>query len=140
MAIGLISFFSAFGSFGPPRYFWCAFVGMPLIAVGAALSKFGYMGAVGRYVAGEIAPVAKDSVNYMAVESKDAIRHVAEAVGSGLSQRSAANRRCPKCNVDNQAEAKFCNDCGAALMKNCAHCGKSNAPTARFCDKCGQSF
>ena len=142
--IGFVSFFSAFGSYGTPRYFWCAFLGMPLIGVGLSLSRLGYMGAVGRYVAGEIAPVAKDTVNYLAEENKDAIRHVSEAIGAGLnhSRPSTTLVRCHKCNTENQAQAKFCNNCAAALLKNksCAQCGELNDPDARFCDNCGRTF
>ena len=29
--IGLGSFFASFGSFGPSRFFWCAFLGLPLL-------------------------------------------------------------------------------------------------------------
>lgn len=144
VVIGFISFFSSFGSFGPPRYFWCAFLGMPLIAVGANLSRFGYMGAIGRYVAGEITPVAKDTVNYMAEESKDAMRHVSEALGAGLNQGRSPTVivRCHKCNAENQAQAKFCNNCAAALLKSraCAQCGELNDPDARFCDNCAFPF
>ena len=31
---GFASFFAAFGGAGPPRDFWCAFVGLPLLGVG----------------------------------------------------------------------------------------------------------
>lgn len=65
-AIGFVSFFSAFGGFGPPRYFWCAFIGLPLIALGSAISRYAFLGAVSRYVANEVAPVGKDVINYMA--------------------------------------------------------------------------
>jgi hypothetical protein len=34
LIIGMASFFSAFGGGGPPRLFWCCFVGMPLLFVG----------------------------------------------------------------------------------------------------------
>ena len=83
-AIGLGSFFSSFGSFQPPRYFWCAFVGLPLIALGGAICKFAFLGAVTRYMANEVAPVGKDVVNYMAEGTKGAVRDVAAAVGEGL--------------------------------------------------------
>jgi hypothetical protein len=53
--IGMVSFFSAIGSFEPPRYFWCCSLGLPLIFLGTVL---GYLGAVTRYVSGESAPVA----------------------------------------------------------------------------------
>lgn len=84
--IGLASFFSAFGSFGLPRLFWCSFIGMPVLFVGAAMSMFGFMGAIARYQAGEIAPVAKDAVNYMADGTKDGVRTVARAVAEGIEE------------------------------------------------------
>jgi hypothetical protein len=63
MIVGYGSFFASFGSFEPPRFFWCAFVGMPLLFVGIVMCMFGYLGAFQRYVTGESAPVAKDVVN-----------------------------------------------------------------------------
>ena len=44
--VGLGSFFSSFGSMQPPRYFWCAFLGLPLMTAGGAISQFAFMGAV----------------------------------------------------------------------------------------------
>jgi hypothetical protein len=143
-AIGIGSFFSAFGTFQPPRYFWCAFVGFPLLAVGIAICRFAFLGAVTRYMADEVAPVGKDVVNYMAEGTKDAVRDVAAAVGEGLREGSATHEvrivRCHKCNTDNEASANFCKACGAALAKTkpCPSCGELNDPDARFCDHCGQ--
>ena len=86
MAVGMISFFAAFGSFQPPRLFWCCFVGMPILFVGLVMSKFGYFGSVIRYVAAESAPVAKDTVNYMADGTKDAVKTVARAAAEGIQE------------------------------------------------------
>lgn len=140
-AIGLIDFFSAFGSFRAPTMFWAAFIGLPMIGVGLNLAKFGYMGALGRYVAGEVAPVAKDTVNYIAEGSKDSIQSIARAVSEGKGQSNTLVR-CHKCNADNAVDARFCNHCGAALLKTkeCQHCQELNDPDARFCDNCGRSF
>ncbi len=69
--IGVTSFFSAFSGGGFPSQFWCAFVGLPLMALGTAICKFAYIGAVTRYIAAEVAPVGKDAVNYMADGTKD---------------------------------------------------------------------
>jgi hypothetical protein len=146
MAVGLISFFSAFGGFEPPRLFWCCFVGMPLLAAGIALTKFGYMGAVGRYMAGEMAPVAKDTFNYMADGTQDGIRTVARAVGEGLGLRDGGGPApvvlCHRCNSENDADAKFCSECGAPIRqtKPCDGCGELNDPDARFCENCGARF
>lgn len=142
MAVGLISFFSAFGSFAPPKYFWCCFVGIPLLGVGLMITKFAYMGAMMRYVAGESAPVAKDTINYVASGTREAVRGVAGAIREGLSGEGEATVRCAECDEENDAGARFCNQCGGQLAttSQCRSCGTKNDPTARFCDNCGQSL
>jgi len=146
MVIGVASFFMAFGGSGPPRFFWCAFIGMPILFVGIVISKFAYVGAVSRYMADEVAPVGKDVFNYMADGTKGSIRNVAAAVGEGLRSGIAGTEaqavHCPKCNADNDASAKFCDACGAPLPKSkvCAGCGEQNDPDARFCDNCGKAL
>ncbi len=45
--------------------------------------------------------------------------------------------RCPKCDHENSAEAKFCEHCGAPLARLCAYCGNSTSSTAKFCPQCG---
>jgi hypothetical protein len=148
--IGIGSFFSSFGSFPsfgapqPPRYFWCVFVGFPLLGLGGAICKFAFMGAVSRYIADEVAPVGKDVVNYMADGTQDAVRTIAAAVGDGLRGDSAAEKTraivCPACGTENEASANFCKACGRPLptSKPCPGCGELNDPSARFCDHCGK--
>jgi hypothetical protein len=148
--IGMGSFFSSFGGFEPPRYFWCAFIGLPLMGIGGSICKFAFMGAVTRYIADEVAPVGKDVVNYMADGTKDSVRDMAAAVGEGLSQSShtsdhdqdTAVVRCYKCNHNNDLEARFCKNCGAPLTKSkrCPFCNDSNDPDAKFCDNCGKAI
>jgi hypothetical protein len=143
MMVGLGSFFSSFGSFESPRYFWCCFLGMPLVMVGLVMCQFGFMGAITRYQVGEIAPVGKDTFNYMADGTKDGVQTVASAIGSGLSQGmsgAATTARCPKCGHSNDTDAKFCDECGSALLKTCPACGESNDGDAKFCDACGTGF
>jgi hypothetical protein len=84
VTVGIGSFFASFGSFESPRYFWCAFVGMPLLFVGLVMCKFGYLGAIYRYVAGETAPVAKDAVNYLGEGIQPGVKSVAKAVTEGI--------------------------------------------------------
>lgn len=86
IGIGLISFFAAFGNFQFPKLFWCVFVGIPLLFVGLVMTKFGYLGAVARYVAAEAAPVAKDTVNYMTEGTQDSIKTVGRALGEGFRE------------------------------------------------------
>jgi hypothetical protein len=84
MIVGVGSFFASFGSFEPPRYFWCAFAGMPLLVVGLVMCKFGYLGTVFRYFAGETAPVAKDTFNYVAEGMQPGVRALGKSITEGI--------------------------------------------------------
>ena len=44
--------------------------------------------------------------------------------------------RCPRCQCENEAGAKFCEQCAASLARACAKCGRSLSPTAKFCPEC----
>lgn len=168
--IGMVSFFSGFGSSmefgrmpGPPKFFWCAFVGMPIAGIGIMITKFAFMGAGVRYMANEVAPVAKDTINYMAEETKETMvnvsnyvtegtkgaksemaHDVAAAIAQGLrdgavAEGPQATRHCPKCQAENEATANFCKGCGTPLGKTlpCASCGGKNDPDAKYCNCCG---
>ncbi|MGH9037923.1 MAG: ATP-binding protein, partial [Acidimicrobiia bacterium] len=47
---------------------------------------------------------------------------------------------CPVCGHDNRAQAKFCEECGAPLVRTCPGCGEDVRPAARFCDACGHTL
>ena len=135
--IGIGSFFASFGTFEPPRYFWCAFVGLPLIALGVAISQYAFMGRLFRYVAGETAPVAKDTFNYMAEGTQQGVRTMATAAGEGL-RGSGSELQCAQCGQPNDSAARFCRKCGANLGTTCSACGRLNDSGASFCDACGK--
>jgi|ERR1017187_864043 hypothetical protein len=86
VVVGFGSFFMSFGGSVLPRYFWCAFVGIPLLFVGAVMCMFGYIGAYYRYVAGESVPVAKDVVNYMGENVQPGVKAMAKAVTEGIME------------------------------------------------------
>ncbi len=139
-AIGIGNFFSSFGSFEPPRYFWCAFIGLPMIGVGGMICQFAYLGKIARYTAGEVAPVGKDVANYMVHGTKDAMREMAGAIGEGLRGETVAIV-CGACKTENDAGSNFCKGCGAAIAaKDCPGCGKSNDADAKFCSECGKTM
>jgi membrane protease subunit (stomatin/prohibitin family) len=50
-----------------------------------------------------------------------------------------ATVRCPTCNAENSASAKFCSECGARLstVTKCPNCNADLAPGAKFCSECG---
>ncbi len=45
--------------------------------------------------------------------------------------------RCRRCQTDNRAGVRFCEECGASLGAACARCGSALAPDKRFCGACG---
>lgn len=139
VGIGLISFFSSFGSFEPPRYFWCAFVGLPLLGAGLPVTKFAFLGNILRYFSAESAPVGKDTFNYMASETKSGVRDIAGAVREGFAGKTIS---CPSCQQSNDAEARFCDNCGQPLTaeKVCQECSAINTADARYCNDCGSKF
>jgi hypothetical protein len=118
--IGFGSFLYSFGSHEFPRYFWCIFVGLPLLFVGISMSMFGFLGSFTRYVSGEQTPVMKDSFNYLAEGMQEGVKTVATAIGEGLAagmhKDGGAGTRCLGCHHDNDFDAKFCKNCGASLV------------------------
>ncbi len=48
--------------------------------------------------------------------------------------------KCAACQFDNDDTAKFCEECGAKLVRSCSSCGTELKPTAKFCPECGASI
>jgi uncharacterized OB-fold protein len=44
--------------------------------------------------------------------------------------------KCPKCRYDNEAGAKFCEECATSLARGCAKCGRQLSATAKYCPEC----
>ena len=51
-----------------------------------------------------------------------------------------ANLICSSCATDNEADRKFCKECGKRLATGCPACGAPNAADAKFCGECGASI
>jgi class 3 adenylate cyclase len=45
---------------------------------------------------------------------------------------------CPRCRHENRPGAKFCEECGASLVRACGSCGSELSLTAKFCPECGK--
>ena len=45
--------------------------------------------------------------------------------------------QCPRCRYENDATAKFCEECGSKLVYVCPSCGHEVRPVAKFCPECG---
>ena len=135
--VGFVSFFGAMSGGGAPTYFWCAFLGLPLLGIGFFCLKIGYLGSIVRYVANETAPVAADTTDYMAKQTRGAVRTTVAAIAEGLRAGTVA-RACPQCRAPQRDDANFCDRCGTALAAPaCPKCHAELAKDARFCNACG---
>mgnify|MGYP003693667599 CR=1 FL=1 len=47
---------------------------------------------------------------------------------------------CPRCQAENDAGARFCEDCGARLEAACPSCGIPVTPGKKFCRSCGAAL
>ena len=114
--IAAVDFFSTVSStsFEGPQYFWLFFIGFPLIGLGSSLCKLGYGADLAKYQSRELAPVAKDTFNYIANEATDGVEAITRAVQKGKSTVVEA-KVCNNCQELNKMDAKFCNECGQAL-------------------------
>jgi len=113
--------------------------GMLCLILGIAASRFAFQGAVARYQAAEYAPVVTDTANYVARGAKQGIREVSSAIADGIrSEREGVT--CPSCSTANDADARFCDNCGGALSTDveCSACGEDNDADAKFCKSCGK--
>lgn len=135
-AVGLGSFFFSMSGGGFPSLFFCCFIGFPALAVGTAMLRFAYKREIDTYSKNESVSV----FNEAARESQPGVRAIAEAARDGLKESTAGGIGCPACGEKNEADAKFCKNCGAALQKTCPACGTQNDPDAKFCDNCGHPF
>lgn len=134
-----------------PTLFWCFMLGMPVLFAGGVMTQLGFMGRIARYMAQETTPVATDSFNYAVGQTKRSVRDLARAVGEGLGgadpaipagARPSAELACPRCLHKNDADARFCSQCGSPLVgcRACPNCRHENDLDARFCDNCGQAL
>ncbi|WP_059020513.1 AAA family ATPase [Mycobacterium sp. M26] len=49
-------------------------------------------------------------------------------------------RPCAACGTKNEADARFCEGCGAPMERSCDSCGVIVSATARFCKSCGAAL
>jgi hypothetical protein len=123
IGLAIADFFAAFNSdeFGAePTRVWMFFVALPFFIVGGIGLNAGFMGAGARYVAGEVAPTARDTLTYL---------------GSGDEETS-----CPHCGARNEPGSAYCDNCGQPLTRACPSCKHPNTADAKFCAACGTSL
>jgi class 3 adenylate cyclase len=48
--------------------------------------------------------------------------------------------KCPRCQMDNRADARFCEECGARMEQSCPACGNPVGTGKKFCGHCGAAL
>ena len=63
--------------------------------------------------------------------------------GAGYAAQAQPGARCPNCQAENPAGAKFCASCGTSVAPpsvSCPNCQAENPAGAKFCASCGTSL
>ena len=90
--------------------------GAACVGIAVKLMVFARAGKILRYASAEAAPVAKDTFNYLALETREGVEDVARAVAKGAgSSREVVKVRCRACGFLETEDAKFCSGCGKEL-------------------------
>ncbi|MEK4628570.1 zinc ribbon domain-containing protein [Solibacillus sp. FSL R7-0682] len=113
LVIAIFEFFTL-DFFEEPKLDWLFFVGMPFLFVGFIFTGLGYGSTVAKYQSREMAPIAKDTFNYLAEETTEGFEKIAQAIHTGKSTIIQA-RSCDHCQHLNPMNANFCNECGKNL-------------------------
>ncbi|MFZ5846523.1 MAG: zinc ribbon domain-containing protein [Actinomycetota bacterium] len=82
-----------------PTKMWMFFVALPFFLAGGFLLNLGFAGAHAKYMAGEYS---------------SAIQSVSRDLGM-RSEASGAGPYCRSCGTQNDADARFCDSCGASM-------------------------
>ena len=48
--------------------------------------------------------------------------------------------KCPRCQMDNRADARFCEECGARMEQSCPACGNPVGAGKKFCGHGGAAL
>lgn len=131
----LISGITSFFNFSGESFFIKSTLAFILIAVGSSCLRMAYMGKVARYTASEMAPVKRDTINYMIDGTEDEVVDLVQKIKGG----QVAAITCPYCGDDNDGDAIYCDHCGRKLKVTCS-CGTVNQAGSRFCKKCGRAL
>ncbi|MCK9471906.1 MAG: zinc ribbon domain-containing protein [Bacilli bacterium] len=129
--IGFIDMFSE----GFPEIFWINFLGIFILFPGLVCLSYGYMGKVARYQAQEMAPIAKDTVNYMLDGTRD---ELSKTIGAVKGNNDVIE--CMSCGEDNSSDSAYCNHCGQKLSISCTNCNTQNDADSKYCKKCGREL
>lgn len=102
---GFVAFAHYDGDDAPLQQMGMFMGGGVLFMVGMGMTRAGFVGAEARYLSGEVAPVARDGIDYLTR---------GRGVGS-LGGTGTAGPFCRGCGTRNDDAAAFCDHCGVSL-------------------------
>lgn len=145
MIVAFVDFIKAMNGHGQPSLFWLFFIGGPLLVFGFAVTSMAFMGAVMRYQAQEVTPVATDTFNYMADGTQQGVKTVARAAGSGLAEGLAAGYAAagatptadPAASMASMMAAAAASSTALSKVILCHKCNAENPDGSRYCNACG---
>jgi Double zinc ribbon/Adenylate and Guanylate cyclase catalytic domain len=70
-------------------------------------------------------------------EETCALLSIADDVTFAVRLAPGPSMKCPHCEHENTAQAKFCEQCATPLGRTCGNCGSAVSPAAIFCAQCG---
>lgn len=124
-------------------------IGFGLTFYGVYALFFAHARDIAAFGASSIAPVVNDTVNYVADNTAPAVNKaiggLAENITSGIvkgKQATSKKKVCSKCQQTNDANAKFCDNCGEKLQTEniCPNCGEKLEEKTKFCPNCGNKI
>ncbi len=106
-----------------------ALIGVALIPGVIAISMLvvAHQREILAFGASTVAPVAGETINYLADETSPAIEKVVGAVSSGVAEGVVKAKSATGANQNNN-------------VKYCQECGTKNPKSAKFCSNCGKKF
>ena len=129
--VGFVNFFTTLGDGGFPKLFFFAFIGLPLLGIGAGITFTAFRQEITKYYVKETAPI----LNQAAKDISPAIQTMTHAVKDGLTEKLVC-----ACGKENDFTDKYCAECGAPLVPLCPKCNAVLDKDAKFCDQCGEKL
>jgi hypothetical protein len=121
LGIGMGRALSSSGSAEWSGYVWPAILGMPLLLVGMALCKRGYSGFFARSGFGKADHFRRsNTVTYLAESTRGDVDTIARAMRESMIAAMSGKEQvvlCPDCKHSNDADAKFCKNCGTPIVR-----------------------
>lgn len=119
-------------------------IGFAILGFGIQAISFAHAREIGSYTASSVAPVLKETTEYIAPAVNKSVGGLAESISEGIVSGKAKEKTetitCQECGEKNEKGSKFCSNCGKSLdtEKFCSNCGKKIENDDNFCPHCGQ--